>query len=41
MSQKLSDELDEKKSIISKMNKQLELHQTNFDDLKEELNKVK
>ena len=41
LSQKLSEELDEKKSIINKLSKQLGLHQDNFNDLKDELNKVR
>ncbi|XP_078621913.1 coiled-coil domain-containing protein 171-like isoform X2 [Branchiostoma floridae x Branchiostoma japonicum] len=35
--QQLSSELEEKKTALSGMSKQLGLHQTNFDELKEEL----
>ena len=37
----LSEELKEKKNVISKMSKQLDLHQRNFDELKDELNRVR
>lgn len=40
LSKQLQTELDEKKSVIHKLSRQLELHQKNFDELKEELTKV-
>ena len=40
LSKQLQSELDDKKSIINQLSKQLEIHQKNFDELKEELNNV-
>lgn len=40
LSKQLSTELEEKKSVIKKLSQQLEQHQINFEDLKDELNKV-
>ncbi|XP_077989026.1 coiled-coil domain-containing protein 171-like isoform X2 [Glandiceps talaboti] len=37
----LSGDLEDKKAVISNLSKQLELHQKNFNELKEELNKAK
>ncbi|XP_070542624.1 coiled-coil domain-containing protein 171-like isoform X2 [Ptychodera flava] len=37
----LTGDLEDKKDIINNMSKQLELHQKNFNELKEELNKAK
>ncbi|XP_013378672.1 coiled-coil domain-containing protein 171-like [Lingula anatina] len=37
----LTSEVEDKKAVISNLSKQLELHQKNFDDLKEELAKAK
>ncbi|XP_074650788.1 coiled-coil domain-containing protein 171-like [Tubulanus polymorphus] len=39
--QLLTKQLDEKKSIITNLSKQLELHEKNFDELKKELSKAK
>ena len=40
LSNQLSTELQEKKNVIKQLSDQLEVHQKNFDDLKDELNKV-
>ena len=36
----LTAELDNKHTMITNLSKQLELHQSNFDELKKELSKV-
>ena len=38
--QQLSSEVENKKNIIHNMSKELEIHQKNFNDLKDELGKV-
>jgi len=37
----LTSEVDNKKSVIGSLSKELEIHQKNFNELKDELNKVK
>lgn len=36
----LSSEVDSKKTVIGNLSKELEIHQKNFNELKDELNKV-
>ena len=40
LSNQLQAELEEKKTLIGSLSEQLDLHQHNFDQLKQELNKV-
>ena len=40
INQQLQTDLEKKNHVIGKLSKQLELHQKNFDELKDELNKV-
>ena len=40
LSNQLQAELEEKKTLIGSLSEQLDLHQQNFDQLKQELNKV-
>lgn len=37
----LTNEVDNKKNVIGSLSKELEVHQKNFNELKDELNKVK
>ena len=41
MKKQLTSEVDNKKSVIGSLSKELEIHQKNFNELKDELNKVK
>ena len=40
MNQQLRSELDDKSGLIKQLSKQLDTHQANFTELKQELNKV-
>lgn len=41
MKKQLTNEVDNKKNVIGSLSKELEVHQKNFNELKDELNKVK